>query len=65
MYNTLYTLEASRREWLATAMMMPKAASEVKPVAASGLVNHGNVVCSSLVMLHIATIHKVQLSVVD
>ena len=57
--------EASGRECLATEMMMHKAASEVKPVATSGLVNHGNIVCSSLIMLHIAAIHKVQLSVID
>ena len=46
-------------------MIMHKAASGVRPVATRGLVNHGNIVCSSLIMLHIAAIYKVQLSVVD
>ena len=35
------------------------------PVATSCLINHGNIVCSSFIMLDIATIDKVQLPIVD
>ncbi len=34
------------------------------PVTTSGLVNHGNIVCSSFIMLDISSIHKVKLSIV-
>jgi len=34
------------------------------PVTTSGLVNHGNIVCSSFIMLDISSIHKVKLSII-
>lgn len=37
---------------------------EDRPVTSGGLVNHCNIVCSSFIMLDIATIYKVKLSVV-
>ena len=45
--------------------VMDKAALHVSPMASCGLVNHGNIVCSSLIMLDIATIYKVQLPIVN
>lgn len=34
------------------------------PVTTSGLVNHGNIMCSSFIMLDISSIHKVKLSII-